>query len=46
MHKALGPITQVQGYNYKSYVISPTNGVFTKLRKTEVNLIKFHRKDN
>ena len=46
MHKALVPITQVQGHNYKSYVFSPTNVVFTKLRKAEVNLIKFHRKDN
>ena len=46
MHKALVPITQVQDHNYKLYVFSPTNGVFTKLRKAEVNLLKFHRKYN
>ena len=46
MHKTLIPITQVQGHNYKSFVFSPTNGVFTKLRKAEVKLIIFHRKDN
>ena len=46
MHKALDPITQVQDHNYKSYVFTPTNNVFKKLRKAEVNLIKFHRKDN
>ena len=45
-YKALVPITQVQGHNCKSYVFYPTNGVFTKLRKAEVNLIIFHRKDN
>ena len=45
-HKAFVPITQVQGHNYKSYVFFPTDGVFTKLRKAEVNLMKYHRKDN
>ena len=46
MLETLIPIMQIQGHNYKSYVFSPTNGVFTKLRQAEVNLIKFHRKDN
>ena len=46
MHKALVLKSQVEGHNYKSYVFYPTSGVFIKLRKAEVNLIKFHRKDN
>ena len=32
-HKALVPITQVEGHNNKSYVFSPTNGVFTRTTK-------------
>ena len=46
MLKALVPITQVHGHNYKSFVFFSTNGVSTKLKKAEVNLIKFYRKDN